>query len=279
MYLTIDIGGTKTLIALFDKRGRIVREKKFPTPENLQDFLNKLFAQLQFSVVYQPKNIVVAVPGIVQANRPVWFGNRDWKNPPLYETIRQLFTCPIYFKNDSDLAAFYEASFYPKKRTMFLTFGTGIGGSLAKDGGLTRSSATFEPGHQIITWKKKELEWEDLASAQAIRRANGNKDVTTITDKYACDLIAAKIAIGLVPIIIEKRPEVVIIGGPLGETFRYYRSTLNRLLKIGLKGQIPQIPKLVKARKPRECVSYGAFELAKRLDAAAENLKKARARG
>ena len=31
MYLAIDIGGTKTLIALFSKRGRVVQRRKFKT--------------------------------------------------------------------------------------------------------------------------------------------------------------------------------------------------------------------------------------------------------
>ncbi len=272
MYLTIDIGGTKTLIALFSNHGRILREKKFITPVNLRDFLNKLFTQLQYFTDYQPRNIVVAVPGIVEKNRPIWFGNRDWKNPPLYESIRKLFTCPVYFKNDSDLATLYEASFYPEKRTMFLTFGTGIGGSLTKNGCLTKSSATFEPGHQIVLWRNQEVEWEDIASAKAIRRTNHGQDVTTIKDKHANELIAAKIAIGLVPLLEEKHPEIVIIGGPLGEIFRYFRPTLNRLVKIGLKNSPAKIPKLIKAKKPRRCVSYGAYKLAKQFD---RSLKKA----
>ncbi|MBQ6355309.1 ROK family protein [Candidatus Saccharibacteria bacterium] len=267
MYLTIDIGGTKTLIALFSERGRILREKRFLTPEKLPDFLNKLFVQLQEFTDEKPKSVVVAIPGMVESNRPTWFGNRNWKNPPIYEEIRKIWPkTPVYFKNDSDLAALYETGFYPKNHAMFLTFGTGIGGSLAKNGVLTKDSADFEPGHSIVIWDKRPMEWEDVASSKAIRRANHNLDILDIKEKHACDLTAARLAIGLVPLLIEKHPEVVIIGGPLGETFKYYRKTLERLVKIGLNGTSAPVPKLVKAKKPRRSVNYGAYYYAKKFD-------------
>lgn len=267
MYLTVDIGGTKTLIALFSAHGRILHERKFPTPVKLEDFLNKLFVQLDEFSDESPRSVTVAIPGLVESNRPTWFGNRNWKNPPIYEEIRKLWPkTPVYFKNDSDLAALYETSFYPKNYAIFLTFGTGIGGSIAKNGVLAKNSATFEPGHNIVIWNGQPTEWEDVASSKAIRRANHNLDILDITENHACDLIAARLAVGLVPILIEKRPEVVIIGGPLGETFKYYRRTLNRLIKIGLNNTSAPVPKIVKAKKPRKSVSYGAYLYAKKFD-------------
>ena len=254
------------MIALFSAHGRILREKKFSTPEKMSHFLNKLFVQLEPFADEKPRSVTVAIPGLVESNRPTWFGNRNWKNPPIYEEIRKLFKCPVYFKNDSDLAALYETGFYPKNYSIFLTFGTGIGGSIAKKGALTKDSASFEPGHNIVIWDKRPMEWEDVASAKAVRRANHNLDVLEIREKHACDIIAARIAIGLVPIILEKHPEVVILGGPLGETFKYYRSTLNRLVKIGLNGTSAPVPKIVKAKRPRKSVSYGAYYYAKRFD-------------
>ena len=42
MYLGIDIGGTKTLVALFAKSGDIKIQFKFPTPDTYSDFLTEL---------------------------------------------------------------------------------------------------------------------------------------------------------------------------------------------------------------------------------------------
>ena len=68
MYLAIDIGGTKTLIALFSKKGRIIRRKKFRTPQGSKTFLNELENYLTAYKKRKIKAVVVAIPGIVQKN-------------------------------------------------------------------------------------------------------------------------------------------------------------------------------------------------------------------
>ena len=42
MYLGVDIGGTKTLVAVLDDSGVIVERAKFPTPAKYDDFLVQL---------------------------------------------------------------------------------------------------------------------------------------------------------------------------------------------------------------------------------------------
>ena len=54
VYLAIDIGATKTLIALFSKRGRVLRRVKFPTARGSKKFLADLTENLE-----NPNNVVV----------------------------------------------------------------------------------------------------------------------------------------------------------------------------------------------------------------------------
>ncbi len=42
MYLAIDIGGTKTLLAVFNREGKIVEQLKTPTDHNYDNFLKDL---------------------------------------------------------------------------------------------------------------------------------------------------------------------------------------------------------------------------------------------
>ena len=77
MYLAVDIGGTKTLIALFSKRGRVVRRVKFKTSWQKERFLRELRVVLGRFSSSKLKAVVVAVPGVVQKNCSVKFGNRD----------------------------------------------------------------------------------------------------------------------------------------------------------------------------------------------------------
>lgn len=297
MYLTVDIGGTKTLIALFDARRRLVKSAKFPTPSDQAEFLNTFFTHLQDYLFAQPVNIIVAVAGVVKNNRPTWFGNLPWHNPPLFETIKKLFNCPVFFLNDADAATLYEAHFYSGK-SIYLTFSTGIGGGIAitstqhpinntnttsqstavptahplKNSGsslsfpllhharvstLTDNSATFEPGHEIYTWQGQPMEWEDIASANAIRLAYGDRPVTSIRGKSAYLDIANRVALGLAPIILKHQPNTIIFGGPLALTYKKWRLPLKKILKEALPANA-SLPKIRCAKKPNLCVSYGA---------------------
>lgn len=279
MYLTVDIGGTKTFIALFDARGRIVKSDKFPTDHNLDVFLDTFFEHLQhfrdFCVQLQNSSnasssptapdtcavircAVIAIAGIVKDNRPTRFGNLPWQNPPLGKTIKNLFNCPIFFLNDADAACFYESNFYTGK-SIYLTFSTGIGGGIATTKmTLDSASATFEPGHKKYNFNGKLLEWEDFAAASAIKKAYGNRDVTSLSGKSTYLDIALRVSAGLVDIINDYHPDTVIIGGPLSLNLKKWRQPLKIILKSNLKtGQ--KLPKIRRAKRPNLCVSYGAY--------------------
>ena len=266
MYLTVDIGGTKTFIALFDSRHHIVKCVKFPTNQNQDDFLNTFFTHLQDYQYVQPVNVVVAVAGVIKNNRPSWFGNLDWHNPPLHETIKKLFTCPVFFINDADSATLYESHFYPGK-SIYLTFSTGIGGGIAtapktltarsRFATLTPESANFEPGHKIYIWNGQPCEWEDIASAGAIRHFYDNRPVTTLRGRATFFDIANRVAVGLRDVILGHQPDVIIVGGPLALTLKKWHLPLKIILRESLPANVP-LPKITRAKKPNFCVSYGA---------------------
>jgi predicted NBD/HSP70 family sugar kinase len=141
MYLAIDIGGTKTLIAAFSRSGRVVRRLKFKTAQNKDKFLLDLLRNLVVFEKYQIETVVVAIPGTVQKNCSVSLGNRDWGTFSLLKPLKELFSCPIYFENDANLATIYE-SHRLHGRTIFLTFSTGIGGGIADNGVLSQHIRT-----------------------------------------------------------------------------------------------------------------------------------------
>ena len=266
MYLTVDIGGTKTFIALFDARHRIVKSVKFPTDHDQGKFLNTFFNHIQDYLSANPTNIVVAVAGVIKDNRPTWFGNLPWHNPPLFETIKKLFTCPVFFINDADSATLYESHFYSGK-SIYLTFSTGIGGGIAttpktltskkRIATLAPESANFEPGHKIYIWQNRPCEWEDIASANAVRKAYGDRPVTSLHGKSTYFDIASRVAVGLTTIILDHQPDTIIMGGPLALTLKKWRMPLKMILRDSLPGNLP-LPKIRQAKKPNLCVSYGA---------------------
>ena len=239
MYLAVDIGGTKTLVALFSKRGRVVRRYKFKTSWQKERFIRELTSVLSHFQRPQLDAVVVAIPGIVQKNCSVRLGNRDWGTFSLLDEFRQLFDCPIYFENDANLAAVYESHRLPG-RTVFLTFSTGIGGGIAERGRLLPESDNFEPGHKIYTYANKSCEWEDIAASSALEKAFHVDAATNLRGKEALMEVAERIYLGLPDIVSTYSPDTIVLGGPLGKIFKLYVKYLPKI--DGVKYRRPRRP-------------------------------------
>lgn len=251
MILAIDIGGTKTLIALFSKRGRVVRRRKFKTAQGSQTFIRELTTNLSDFKKRNITGVVVAIPGVVQKNYSVSFGNRKWDNIDLIAPLKNLFDCPIWFENDANLAVLYEGFRLPG-RTMFLTFSTGIGGGIAERNRILPESNGFEPGHQKFWYDGRIREWEDIASANAIENYYHVDRATDLRKKEVMEDIAKRIALGLQDVVKEYNPDNIVLGGPMGKIFRLYSQYLPDL---GVKYRRP--------KRPNESVIYGCYRYAK----------------
>ena len=273
MYLVIDIGGTKTLIALFSAHGRVIRKFRFKTPKNRSDFEALLKTSLiPFSVKHGQKirQIVIAVPGWINNNIAIKFGNRPWKNFDLESCIKDLFNAPVTLINDANLATVYESSFH-KGLSLYLTFSTGIGGGLARKGQLTKNSNSVEPGHTIYIFNNKHSEWEDIASCAAIGK-DYNCQATSVRGESAYLDIAHRVSLGLPELIHRYHPDYIIIGGPLGMLFPHFIKPLKARLRTIMKRTA--LPRIVPAKRPKEAVIYGGYHYAKSLERSTKRLKK-----
>ena len=248
MYLAIDIGGTKTLIALFSRRGRVLRRRKFRTPHGSKTFIHELENNLEIFRKYHIKCVVTAIPGLVQKNYSVKFGNRNWDDIDLINPIKNLFDCPIFFENDANLAALFEGYRLPGK-TVFLTFSTGIGGGVVEKNRILPESNAFEPGHKIYSYNGKEKEWEDIAAASAIECAYHVDKATNLRKKEVLEDIAKRVFLGLPDIVNEYHPSTIVLGGPLGKIFWLYSKYLPTDLSVRYR----------RPKRPTESVIYGCY--------------------
>ena len=251
MILAIDIGGTKTLIALFSKRGRVIRRRKFKTAQGSKTFIRDLEYNLNDFKKRQIKGVVVAIPGVVQKNYSVKFGNRSWDDIDLITPLKDLFDCPIWFNNDANLAVLYESFRLPGK-TVFLTFSTGIGGGVAEHNHILPESDSFEPGHKMYWYDGRVREWEDIASANAIEDYFHVDKATNLRKKEVMEDVAKRISLGLPDIVKEYHPDNIVLGGPMGKIFRLYSQYLPDL---GVKYRRP--------KRPNESVIYGCYRYAR----------------
>lgn len=292
MFLGIDIGGTKTLIALFSSHGFILKRLKFPTPSNQTDFINSLIHNLDFlistNIRKKIKAITVAIPGKIvfeQNYCSFKFGNLSWSDIDLVSPLKKMFNCKIFFANDANLATLYESSRLANtpSKIIYLTFSTGIGGGISENGKLLSSSDSFEPGHKIYSYYDKTLEWEDLASAKALSELYSSPlKHFHLSDKNLKDLIV-RLSLGLIDIISSESPNLIIIGGPLSYLFNQFKKPLISSLKTALETQIPRskasstqksstealkvsnapkrqnLPKFIKSRHPLESTIRGTY--------------------
>ncbi len=248
MYLAIDIGGTKTLIALFSKRGRVFKRFKFKTAHSSKIFLNDLKEALNSFKKFKVRAVVVAIPGLVQKNYTIKFGNRNWEDLDLLTPIKELFDRPIFFENDANLASLYEG-YGLNGRTIFLTFSTGIGGGIVEKNRILPESNQFEPGHKMYFYDGKVKEWEDIAASSAIENYFHADYATDLRGKEIMEDIAKRVYLGLPDIVKKYQPDTIVLGGPLGKIFKLYSKYLPD--DLGVKYRRP--------KRPNESVIYGCY--------------------
>src|SRR3954471_8146732 len=106
MYLGVDIGGTKTIVAVLDDRGAITERVKFPTPKKYVDFLAGLKKAVAELEVQDFKAAGVGVPGRLDRKRGqvIRLGNLSWQNEPIQPDCEKILSCPVVIENDANLA-------------------------------------------------------------------------------------------------------------------------------------------------------------------------------
>ncbi|HUD06966.1 MAG TPA: ROK family protein [Candidatus Saccharimonadales bacterium] len=261
MFGAVDIGGTKTLLGLFDEKGNLKEEIRFSTPPTYSDFK----AQLETHVAkLSTKNyllVTVAVPGKLDRVKGIGlaFGRLEWKNVPIRDDLEKIFEAPILIENDAKLAGFYEAHQLKDKysKVLYLTISTGIGGGYIVDGVIDHTLEDAEVGMMLLEHKGKLKHWQDFASGKAILEQFGKK-ASQISDAATWSEIADNLAIGIIDLIAVLTPDVIIIGGSVGSYFEKYESKLKSILN-SYKTDMIKIPDIIMARRPKEAVVYGCF--------------------
>ena len=264
MYAAVDVGGTKTLVAVFDENGTITEEIKFPTNQNYDDFLKDLAATVAKLTTSSFKRAAVAVPSSVdrQQGLGLVFGNLAWSDVPIMGDSARILGCPVIIENDANLAGLSEAHLISNlyRKVYYLTVSTGIGGGYVVEGKLDPDTINAEVGKQVFQHEGKEVTWESFASGKAIVAKYG-KQASEITDTNAWDDIAHNLSIGIYNIIMSYTPEVIVVGGGVGGHLDKFK----HLLEEKLKSYNPSLnfPPILQAQRPNEAVVYGCYELAK----------------
>lgn len=266
MYLGIDVGGTKTLVALLNGHGVIKEEFRFPTPRDYSEFLGQLADYVAKLSTNDFRACAIGVPGLIDHKRGVGldFGHLGWQNVPVQADIERIAGCPVALENDAKLAGLSEAMLVKQhRRVLYVTVSTGIGTGYIVDQKIDPNLNTNEGGHILLEHQGKYRRWEDFAAGSAIVRQFG-KPLSDINDQRTLRLIARNIAIGLIDLIAVLTPDVVVIGGSVGTHFDKYSKHLFEYLERYDNPMI-QLPAVQAAQRPEKAVIYGCYDLARQL--------------
>lgn len=270
MYLGIDVGGTKTLIASFSKKGIIKKKIKIPTPKDYLDFLSSIKLCFRDDFNNQDfKYSAIAIPATVfdkQKGVGVSFGNLPWKNVPIHNDIELIVNCPTLVSNDAKLGGLSEALLLYKldnkySKVLYITVSTGIGYSLIVNGIIDENTGDGGGKTILLEHHGSLVSWESFASGQAIVRRYGKKAMN-IHDKHTWQQIAQDLSIGMIELIAIFEPDIIIIGGSVGSYFDRFGDFLKDYVN---RFQVPllPIPIIQGAKRAEEAVIYGCYDLIK----------------
>lgn len=266
MYVGIDIGGTKTLVAVLNNDGQIVEMVKFATPKTYSNFLLELAHSVHHLKHHDFVAAGAAAPGRIDRKhgRVVDLGNLPWTNFPLQADCEKILHCPVVIENDANLAGLSEAQLHKDiDKVLYVTISTGIGTGIIYKQHLEPALLDAEGGQMRLPFHGEIKKWESFASGRAIYKHFGKK-AADIHDEADWKHIVRNLSLGFFELIAVYEPDLIIVGGSIGTYFDRWA----HLLQIELnKRAVPviKIPKLVKAKRPEEAVIYGCYDLAKQV--------------
>ena len=264
MYLGIDIGGTKTIVASLDDNGVIQESFRFPTPQKYPEFLEELAKYVDKLTTKEFIAAGAGVPYKIDRTRGIAIagGRLPWENIPIQKDLHKITHCPTVIDNDANLAGLSEAMLLKEfRKVLYVTISTGIGTGYIVDQKIDPSMADSEGGEILLEHGGKLEPWEDFASGSAIVRRFG-KRASEITDRETWRTIAHDISVGLFDLIAVVEPDVIVLGGGVGAHYDKFSAFLDEYLH-SYETPMLIIPPIKQAARPELAVVYGSYDLAK----------------
>lgn len=267
MIVGVDIGGTKTYVALFAENGKLLKEVRFETNRDYDEFLKDLKLHANNIEASKAKAACVAVPGLLDRKRGMVLslGNLPWKDKYIrHDAAKALGVQNVSIENDSRLAGLAEARYVSAQfsRVFYITISTGIGGALIVDGTLSKDLLDMEIGKTPLPHEGSIQQWENFASGKAFFETYGKKAVE-VEDKKIWKKYSQNLNIGLGMICSGYQPEVIIFGGGLGQRLSRFKPFVEEYFKENLHSIVRTPKSLLSTHFRGQSVVYGCYVYAK----------------
>jgi glucokinase len=279
VYIGLDIGGTKLMVAAADMAGSLQRRVRTTTPLALEAGLAALHEMIAEVAADQPiAAIGAAIGGPLDVAQGVVspLHQSQWRAVPLKAIMERRWGCPFFVDVDTNVAALgeYALGGAPVARLLYLTLSTGVGGGFVVDGRLYRGAQDGHPevGHQSINFRCAYPErvacecgapdcLEALVSGNAIRRIYGVPAEELPAEAWA--EVAYNLGQGLRNLATIYLPETIVLGGGVAigggdALLEQARQVMIGHLRLALA------PTLRLSRLGYDTALLGAVELARR---------------
>jgi glucokinase len=239
VFVGLDIGGTKIMVAAADREGNILRRRRTATSTSLEadlGNLNGMIAEVATGDEIFGMGAAIGGPrdweqGIVSPlHQPAW------RNIPLKAIMEAKWGCPFNVDVDTNVAAMgeYRWGGVSEERFLYITLSTGMGGGYLVDGKIYRGQDGAHPevGHQSIHFRCSnpvgiQCECgapdclEALISGNGIRRIYGKSAEALNAEEWI--EVAYNLGQGLRNMAALYAPDIIRIGGGVavggGENF------------------------------------------------------------
>ena len=265
MYLGVDIGGTKTLVATLSDDGVIIDSRRFPSAPDYQNFLRDLEQNLNGLQLDDDVRCCAGVSGLLDRDKGIAhaLGNLPWTEVHIADDISKLIgNRPVIIENDSRLAGLSEAQLIKDRYNdiLYMTVSTGIGGAFIQNGRIATPLQDMEMGKMPLLHDGKYVQWEEFASGRAIAERYG-KPASQITEPDIWNTIGTDLAHGLGAVCSILQPDVIVIGGGVGQFADKYKGVIQGYLQEQLHAIVRPPEAILVAQRPDEAVVYGCYDL------------------
>lgn len=264
MQIVCDIGGSKMRFARILNSSKIDEPKIVKTPGSYIESMNLIKEIVdELSNGEEISSLIGGIAGVLnkEQNSLVIAPNlKDWIGKPIISDMVRMTGAQVKLKNDTDMTGLGEAAFGSGKGfniVAYLTFSTGIGGSLIVDNKIGPYSFGYEPGFQIINSEKRRPLHDVAGTALKERYQSLMKD---IKDENILKDIMTSVIAGIHNSIVFWSPDCVVLGGGMTENF-VIREIEDELKKMPLR--FPELP-IIKISEMGDLNGlYGSLEFTK----------------
>src|SRR5215211_4167078 len=239
VFVGLDIGGTKIMVAAADHEGNMLRRARTDTSTSLEaDLANINSMIVEVAAAEEIMGMGAAIGGPLDWENGIVspLHQPDWRHVPLKAMMEEKWGCPFHVDVDTNVAAIgeYRWGGFFAGRFLYLTLSTGMGGGFLTDGKIYRGQGGAHPevGHQSIHFRcsnptQVQCECgapdclEALVSGNGIRRIYGKSAEMLSPEEW--QEVAYNLGQGLRNMATFYAPDIIRIGGGValggGENF------------------------------------------------------------